>query len=105
MWTDLDAEMRRVAAALGVSVDESSWPKFVEAATLDSMRARASSLAPDAHLGMWQSDEGFFRTGGTRQWASLLSQADLDHFDRRLRELAGDAYDWVVSGRAALPSA
>jgi hypothetical protein len=104
MWRDLDAEMRRVAAALEVPVDEARWPTFVEAATLKSMRARATGLAPDAHLGLWQSDEGFFRSGGTRDWADLLTPSDLDHFDQRLRELAGDAYGWVINGRAALPA-
>ncbi len=102
MWNDLDYEMRRVAAALGVAVDEERWPTFVEAATLSSMRARASDAAPDAHLGLWQSPEGFFRVGGTRDWASLLTEEDLQHFDLRLHELAGDAYEWVVNGRRTL---
>jgi hypothetical protein len=105
MWRDLDSEMRRVAAALEVPVHETRWPEFVHAATLKSMRARATGLAPDAHMGLWQSAEGFFRTGGTREWAELLDREDLDHFDARLRELAGDAYSWVISGRAALTAA
>ncbi len=102
MWHDLDAEMRHVAAALDVGRDEARWPTFVQAATLKSMRAKASVLAPEANLGLWQSAEGFFKSGGTRDWAALLTRQELDHFDRRLRELAGDAYDWVISGRAAL---
>lgn len=105
MWNDLDAEMRRVAAALGVDVDEARWPAFVEAATLKSMRARATEAAPDAHLGLWQSEAGFFRSGGTRDWAAVLRPEDIDHFDRRLRELAGDAYDWIINGRRALAAA
>lgn len=105
MWNDLDAEMRRVAAALGVAVDEARWPAFVEAATLKSMRARSSEAAPDAHLGLWKSTENFFRVGGTREWAALLTQADMDHFDERLHELAGDAYGWVTRGRRGIESA
>jgi len=105
MWNDLGAEMRRVAAALMVPVDESRWPEFVQAATLKSMRERASEAAPDAHLGLWQSPEEFFRVGGTRDWASLLSQEDIEHFDERLHALAGDAYGWVVNGRRALAEA
>jgi hypothetical protein len=102
MWNDLDAEMRRVAVALGVTIDEARWPAFVEAATLGSMRARASQAAPDAHLGLWQSPEEFFRVGGTRGWAALLTEADLAHFDDRLRALADDAYGWIIDGRRAL---
>jgi aryl sulfotransferase len=104
MWSDLDGEMRVVADALNVEVDEARWPTFVEAATLKSMRARASEAAPDAHLGLWKSTETFFKVGGTRDWASLLTERDLRHFDDRLHELAGDAYDWIMAGRTALTS-
>jgi hypothetical protein len=102
MWNDLDGQMRRVAAALGVAVDEARWPEFVEAATLDSMRARARRAAPDAHMRIWKSPAGFFRQGGTRDWASLLTAAEIEHFDVRLRELAGDSYEWIMQGSAAL---
>ena len=102
MWGDLDGEMRRVAAALEVAVDEARWPAFVEAATLDSMRSRASLTAPEANLGVWRSPERFFRAGGTRDWASLLTDDDLAHFHARLKDLTVDAAEWVLNGRAAL---
>jgi aryl sulfotransferase len=102
LWADLDGEMRRVAASLGVEVDEDRWPAFVEAATLDSMRSRAALTAPDAHLGIWRSPEGFFRAGGTRDWASLLTPGDVAHFEERLHALAPDAAAWVLEGHAAL---
>jgi uncharacterized protein YbjT (DUF2867 family) len=31
------------------------------------------------------------RVGGTRDWASLLDDREVAHFDERLRELAGEA--------------
>ena len=102
LWADRDGEMRRVAAALDIEVDEDRWPSFVEAAGIDSMRARAGDTAPEAASGIWRSPERFFRVGGTRDWASLLDEKDLQHFDERLRELAGDATDWVLKGREAL---
>jgi len=102
MWNDLDSEMRRVAAALEIDVAESSWPAFVEAATLRQMRERAALAAPDAHLGLWQDTASFFRAGGTRDWASLLTAADIAHFNERLQALAGDATAWIVHGRSAL---
>ncbi len=102
MWNDLDGEMRRVAAALALSIDEERWPGFVEAAGLTSMRSRAADTAPDAHLGIWTSPERFFRSGGTRDWASVLNPEDITRFEQRLRELAGGAADWAATGRAAL---
>ena len=100
MWADLDGEMRRVAAALDVPIDEERWPAFVEAAGLTSMRSRAATTAPEAHMNLWVSPEKFFRTGGTRDWASLLTSDELSHFEERLRELAGDAAPWATGGRA-----
>ena len=102
MWNDLDGEMRRAAAALDVSIDEDTWPAFVDAAGLTSMRSRAADTAPEADVGMWVSPERFFRSGGTRDWVSLLSPDDISHLEERLRELAGDAADWATRGRVAL---
>lgn len=102
MWNDLDGEMRRVAAALGIEIEEPLWSELVDAARLDSMRSRAADVAPEADLGFWRSDVGFFNTGGPRDWASLLDDADIAHFHDRLRELAGDAAAWILEGRAAL---
>lgn len=105
MWHELDTEMRRVAAALQVQVDAARWLEFVQAATLKSMRERAADAAPEAHLGMWKSAADFFRVGGTRDWAALLTPSDISHFEQRLQTLAGDAYDWVIRGRRGLSQA
>lgn len=102
LWSDLDGEMRRIARALDVDIDEARWPDFVDAATLGSMRSRADDTAPDAHLDMWHDASKFFRVGGTREWASLLDEAELAHFNERLHTLAGDAAPWIITGRAAL---
>jgi hypothetical protein len=102
LWSDLDGEMRRVASVLGVPVDEERWPAFVEAAGIGSMRARAALTAPDAHVDIWHAPEAFFRSGGTRDWASRLTSDEVAHFHDRLRALAGDATDWVLRGRSAL---
>jgi hypothetical protein len=66
------------------------------------MRSRADDTVPDNQAGMWRSPERFFRVGGTRDWASLLDDRDIAHFDKRLRDLAGEASDWVLRGRVAL---
>jgi aryl sulfotransferase len=102
LWDDLGGEMRRVAQVLGVRVDERRWSEFVEAATLDSRRARAGSSAPEAHLSIWHDPQAFFRVGGKREWAALLDASDVDHFHARLTQLAGDAAPWILNGRAAL---
>jgi hypothetical protein len=102
LWADREREMRRVAAILGVEVPEERWPAFVEATSLEAMRSRADDTAPNADVGIWRSSERFFSVGGIRGWASLLDDSDIARFDDRLRDLAGDATDWVLRGRIAL---
>jgi len=102
MWNDLDAEMRQVAQALDVDINETRLSEFVAAASLQSMRSRAADTAPMAHLGVWREPDQFFKSGGTREWGSLLGPDDLAHFDRRLTDLAGDAAGWIVGGRQFL---
>ena len=61
--TDLAGEMRRIAAHLRIDVAEDRWPELVEAATFDSMRARADDLVPDA-TGVLKDRARFFRAWG-----------------------------------------
>ena len=58
--------------------------------------------APEAASGIWRSPERFFRGGGARNWSSLLDERAIAHFNERLRELAGEATDWVLRGRVSL---
>jgi hypothetical protein len=102
LWDDLAGEMRLVADALDVTVDDARWSEFMDAAALNSMRDRAADTAPDAHLALWQEPQAFFRSGGHRDWASLLTKADIVHFNDRLVTLARDATPWILNGRASL---
>jgi hypothetical protein len=102
LWNVRENEMRRVAAALGVTVAEERWPAFVEAAGFDWMRSRADDTVPETQAGIWHSPEQFFRVGGTRDWASLLDSRDITHFNERSGDLAGEASDWVLRGRVAI---
>ena len=65
------------------------------------MRSRAADTAPDANLGVWESPERFFGSGGTRKWASALTADDIAHFHDRLHALATDAAPWATSGHRA----
>ena len=102
MWSDLDRQMRRVADALGVEADPEVWDELVDAATLDSMRSRASDTVPNVHQGIWADPAKFFRAGGTRDWASLLSADDVTHFEARAHALLGPATEWAL-GREPSP--
>jgi aryl sulfotransferase len=103
-YADLQAhlarEVGRLAEALGVELDADSHAAAVRAAGFEAMRSRASLLAPDAHAGMWRSDADFFRQGGRRDWASLLTPDEITAAEAKLVDLAGpDAARWSLHGR------
>jgi aryl sulfotransferase len=95
--TDLEGQMRGLAARLGIEVDEQRWPVLVTAASFDSMRSRANELAPEIKL--WHDPRRFFHRGASGQWRDQLDQDDLRRYAVRVRELfAPDLAEWVHRG-------
>jgi hypothetical protein len=103
---DLDGQMRRLAAALGIAVDEDRWPTLVAAATFESMKGRADQLAPQVAVdGFWNDNRRFFNSGSSGQWQSLMGADGVARYEARLHELAApDLAAWAESGRQSLPS-
>ncbi len=100
---DLEGEMRRLAARLGITVADDRWPELVEAATFESMRDHADTIAPDTTHAIWTDNRSFFHRGTTGQWHDLLSDADLARYDKRVAELAApDLVRWVHHGALRL---
>ena len=86
--TDLEGQMRQLAARLGISVPEALWPELADAATFERMRAGADRIAPDTTHAIWQDNQQFFHRGVSGQWRELLHDDDLRHYDERIAELA-----------------
>ena len=104
----LEAEMRRIADALGITVDDTAWASLVRAARFQAMRSRAEELVPEVHVpGIWHDNQKFFRTGSSGQWRTLLSDAELARYQQRLDELdiASDFRRWLHDGRLPNQSA
>ena len=90
LLTDLAGQMRALAARTGITVPETTWPRLVQAATFQEMRAKADRIQPSM-----RDPKGFFRSGtsGGRQHIS-------DSQIARYRELAAqlappDLLAWV----------
>jgi aryl sulfotransferase len=95
---DLDAEMRRLASRLCISVPEETWPALVEAATFAQMRAIAASIAPDPS-GILKDKAAFFRRGTSGAGAEVLSKVELDHYYLRASTVAPrDVLEWLHRG-------
>ena len=60
--TDLEGQMRELAARLHIDVPEDKWPVLVEAAQFASMKAKAESLAPQVTDNFWKGTGDFFKS-------------------------------------------
>ena len=92
---DLDAEMRRIAAWLGIEVDEARWPELVKAATFTEMKSKARHLTPDP-AGIMKSRDAFFRSGTSGSAAELLAPEELAAYRERVEAMAPkDLLEWL----------
>jgi aryl sulfotransferase len=92
---DLDAEMRRIAERLGISVPAELWPDLVDAATFGRMRERATELAPDP-AGIMKDRAAFFRRGRSGAGRELLTDDEVERYRARAASLAPpDLLAWL----------
>ena len=100
LQSDLEGEMRRLAAVLAIDIDEGVWPTLVSAATFDRMRDRAGELAPQVKVdGFWNDPNRFFNRGSSGQWRSFFGPGDLARYEARVHQLATpDLAAWVHRG-------
>ena len=91
---DLDGQMRRIAARLGIAIPGPAWPELVRAATFESMRLGSDSLVPTA--GIFKSNAAFFRRGSSGAGREILSAGELAAYHARAARLAApDLIRWL----------
>lgn len=99
--TDLDGEMRRLAARLGIPQRDRMWPDLVHAASFEHMREQARRLVPD-HGGVLKDSTAFFRRGVSGSGRAMLSADELAHYRIRAAAMAPpDMLSWLHPQDAA----
>lgn len=94
LYTDLEGEMRRIAARLGITVLAATWPDLVKAATFERMRATADRFVP-AELQL-KDHVAFFRNGACGEGRALFTDAELARYRFRAAQLAHpDVLAWL----------
>jgi aryl sulfotransferase len=97
--SDLPAEMRRLAARLGIAIDDDAIPALAQAASFEQMRESAGRVAPNTTELIWQDAQSFFHRGESGQWRELLGPDDLQRYAARVAELIPSGLsDWVHQG-------
>jgi aryl sulfotransferase len=102
MKADLEGEMRRLAARLGIEVPEGLWPDLVQAATFESMKRDADITAPGTTEAIWQDNKQFFRSGKSGGWREIFAEGDAARYAARLEGLADPSLvEWAHHGSRA----
>lgn len=98
--TDLDGEMRRIAAFLDIPVDETLWPTLVAAAGFEAMKRAGADLMPGAELSFEGGHHTFLNKGTNGRWQTELTDEDLALYQRRVEaELSPGLAHWLADGR------
>jgi aryl sulfotransferase len=94
-------QIRRIAAFLGIPVDESKWDAILEHCRFDYMKRHAAKSVP---LGGAFWDGGaqvFIHQGQNGRWRDRLAPAESRAYEERARkELGEDCARWLATGEA-----
>lgn len=100
---DLEGEMRRIADFLDIEVDEDLWPKLVEAAKFEAMKANVETLMPEAAVTRKGGGNSFLHKGTNGRWRGIVDQEDLDLYDAKVKEeVSPELAQWNEFGRLCL---
>jgi aryl sulfotransferase len=93
---DLESEMQRVAAFLGITVDDDRWPDLVARCTFEGMKQRTDEIGDFGALFVGGSDT-FLYKGTNGRWRDVLTADEVAAFERRAQELLpADAIRWAM---------
>ena len=98
---DLDGEMRRISAFLGIAVDEAIWPALVEAATFEAMKRDGDQLLAGMERGFEGGHRSFLHKATNGRWKGEVDEADLALYRTKQEAALSPALiAWLEGGRA-----
>ncbi len=97
---DLDAEMRRVSAFLGIPIDPTVWPTLVHAAGFAQMQAAGAALMPQTAAMFPEGPRRFFNKGTNGRWQDVLTAEDLARYEAKVQSrFSPQLRAWLETGR------
>jgi aryl sulfotransferase len=96
---DMPAEIRRIAAFLDITIDETKWEKILIHCSFDYMKEHADQSAPFAG-NLWEGGaKVFMHKGSNGRWRDVLSSQDIELYERTANEQLGKACaKWLSTG-------
>lgn len=99
--TDLEGEMRRLAAFLEIEIPEDLWPETIGRCGLSEMREEARR-AGRIDMVFENGADAFFHKGTNGRWRDVLTPTQLDRYDALVADgLPADAARWLETGSLA----
>lgn len=88
-----------MAAYLDIEVQESDWPRIIEAISFKEMKAKSALYAPGGGV-FWKGGADTFINKGTNgRWREVLSEQELAQYDAACdKELTPECRQWLESG-------
>ena len=102
LQADLTGEMRRIADFLDIDIVDEEIERMAGAATFSAMRKDAAMLIPNVAKNFEGGALRLVNKGQSGRWRGVYDEADVELFDKKLRETVPDIYaDWLLAGRIA----
>jgi len=92
---DLEKQIRRIAAFIGVGIDEKKMPGILQRCSFEWMRDNSDRIAPFEEL-FDGGGKSFFFKGVNGRWRDVLTAEEVASYEQRSREmLAPDLKAWL----------
>lgn len=102
MLADIEGEMRRLAEFCAIDVAEERWPAIVDAVQLAQMRKDATAGGDDPAAFIFEGGIARFLYKGTNgRWRDVLTDDDLELYDKAASTLDPQLRRWLEGGRHA----
>ncbi len=99
LLNDPESEIRRIAAYLGLAIEEENLPGILERITFKGMKKNFGEIMPEAE-GIWKGGGKTFMNKGTNgRWRDVLSPDDLVQYQAAVQnELLPECAKWLENG-------
>ncbi len=99
---DMEAQMRRIAVFLDISVDASRWDAILEYCSFDWMKTNATKSVPLAGAFWDAGAQVFINKGINGRWRDVLTPAEVAEYEARaVEELGRECALWLATGDVA----
>ena len=97
--SDMPGGIRRIAAFLDITIDETKWNAILEHCTFDYMKAHAAQSVPFGGSLFEGGAETFMHKGVNGRWKDVLTAQDIKRFEQTAIENLGvDCAYWLSTG-------